>query len=117
MNFKIDENLPLEIAVLLLNAGYGAQTVINENLGGQPDAVIINHCQSEVRILVTLDVDFADIRLYHPGNYHGIIVLRLKRQDKLSVISAFEKLIPMFSNEQPDRQLWIVQEDKIRIRE
>lgn len=34
MNFKIDENLPAECTVLLRGAGFGADTVAEENLGG-----------------------------------------------------------------------------------
>jgi hypothetical protein len=37
--------------------------------------------------LVTLDTDFCDIRKYSPQDYHGLIVLRLKRQDKPHVLS------------------------------
>lgn len=34
MQFKIDENLPVEIAELLLDAGYDAKTVHEQKLGG-----------------------------------------------------------------------------------
>jgi hypothetical protein len=32
---------------------------------------------------VTLDLDFANIRAYPPGKHAGIVVLRLKHQDKI----------------------------------
>jgi len=34
LNFKIDENLPAECAALLRGAGFGADTVAEENLAG-----------------------------------------------------------------------------------
>ena len=34
MKFKIDENLPIDVAVLLGQAGYDAATVIGQSLGG-----------------------------------------------------------------------------------
>jgi len=34
MQFKIDENLPIEIAELLINAGYDAKTVKDQQLQG-----------------------------------------------------------------------------------
>jgi predicted nuclease of predicted toxin-antitoxin system len=49
---------------------------------GSPDKNIIEVCQQENRILVTLDLDFADTRAYPPQNYPGIIILTAFRQDK-----------------------------------
>ena len=40
MKFKIDENLPLEIAELLWTVGYDALTVIEQELRGEGDALI-----------------------------------------------------------------------------
>jgi hypothetical protein len=42
---------------------------------------------AESRILVTLDRDFANIEAYPPRQHAGIIVLRLKTQDKLTLVS------------------------------
>lgn len=66
MQFKVDENLPLEVAELLRQAGYAAATVFEQQLGGEADADIASVCQQEGRALVTLDTDFADIRAYPP---------------------------------------------------
>ena len=89
MKFKIDENLPIEIAELLNNDGYDAKTVIDQGLCGGDDPGIAAICQEEKRIIVTLDTDFSDIRTYPPENYPGIIVLRLRRQDKPHIINVF----------------------------
>ncbi|MCG2767887.1 MAG: DUF5615 family PIN-like protein [Anaerolineae bacterium] len=80
MEFKIDENLPIEVAELLRQAGYGATTVLEQNLGGRADSDVASVCQREGYALVTMDMDFADIRAYPPEQYPGIIVLRLKQQ-------------------------------------
>ena len=37
MQFKVDENLPAEIASLLRQAGHGAATVVEEQLTGSKD--------------------------------------------------------------------------------
>lgn len=74
MYFKIDENLPLEIAELLIKAGHDAKTVNAQQLKGAKDCVLIDLCKSENRILVTLDTDFSDIRAYPPQEFSGIIV-------------------------------------------
>lgn len=58
MKFKIDENLPVEIAELLIRNGHDAKTVIDQNLSGEVDPEIASICQSENRTIITLDTDF-----------------------------------------------------------
>ncbi|MBF0236269.1 MAG: DUF5615 family PIN-like protein [SAR324 cluster bacterium] len=116
MKFKLDENLPVEAAEMLTNTGYEALTVLDQCLGGHSDAVINKVCQKEERILITLDLDFSNILAYPPDQYPGIIVLRLKYQDKSSVLNLISQLIPQLSLENPYQKLWIVSKDKIRIR-
>lgn len=117
MKFKIDENLPAEVAGLLRKQEHDAVTVLEQHLGGSPDSNIAVICQQEGRALVTLDIDFADIRFYPPEQYPGIIVLRLERQDKPHVLDIFAHVMEAFSSEPIKGRLWIVEEKQIRIRE
>ena len=66
---------------------------------------------------MTLDLDFANIQAYPPETAAGIVVLRLARQDKLRVLEVVTRLIPEFATKRVSQQLWIVEEDRIRIRE
>ncbi|MCA6573582.1 MAG: DUF5615 family PIN-like protein [Pseudanabaena sp.] len=116
MKFKIDENLPIELAEILQNEGYDASTIYSESLKGAKDPTVIAVCQDEQRVLVTLDLDFADIQTYPPQNYAGIIVLRVYRQDKPYLLSFFQQLIPEIRQHPLKGNLWIVEEGKIRIR-
>ncbi len=116
MQFKIDENLPVEVAELLQQAGHDVTTVLEQHLSGNADARIASVWQEEERALVTLDTDFADIRAYPPEHYFGLIVLRLKRQDKPYVLELLARLMEVFSSEPLARYLWIVEEGRIRIR-
>ncbi len=116
MKFKIDENMPLEVAGLLRDAGYDATTVPEQNLTGTSDANLGAVCQQERRILVTLDSDFADIRTYSPGEFPGIMVMRLNRQDKSHILDVFSHAMRLLPKEPIGRHLWIVEEDRIRIR-
>ena len=115
IKFKIDENLPVEVANLLTENGYDAKTVLQENLAGTPDNNISIICQREKRTLVTLDTDFADIRMYPPQNYSGLIILRLKRQDKSNLLKVIKRLIPLLQDEQLECHLWLVDEKRVRI--
>ena len=38
MKFKVDENLPVEVASMLRHAGHDAVTVLEQHLGGNDDA-------------------------------------------------------------------------------
>lgn len=117
MRFKVDENLPVEVADLLRGAGHDAATVLEQRLGGRPDPDIAAVCIEEARALITLDVDFANMRQYPPSNHCGLVVLRLVRQDKIFVRSIIRRILPLFSIEPLERRLWIVEADRIRIRE
>ncbi|MDD2717502.1 MAG: DUF5615 family PIN-like protein [Candidatus Wallbacteria bacterium] len=60
MKFKIDENLPVEIADLLIEAGHDAETVPSEQLQGISDSNLLKICSGENRALLTLDTDFGN---------------------------------------------------------
>src|SRR5438034_9728532 len=93
LKFKIDQNLPAEAAELLVRAGYDALTVNDQKLGGAEDDRIAAICRDEGRALVTLDLDFADIRQYPQGNRAGVLVLRLAAQDKDHVLSVLQRVV------------------------
>ncbi len=117
MKIKIDENLPSEYVTLLRAAGFEADSVDDEGLGSAEDAVISHHIKAEQRALLTLDLGFADIRAYPPEEYAGLIVLRSKTQDKITLLSLLRRVIPVLLQRSPAGQLWIVESDRIRFRE
>lgn len=116
MKFKIDENLPVDVAQLLRTHGHDAVTVLEQALGGEADEDIAHICQREGRVIVTIDLDFADIRAYPPKEYAGLIVLRLNRQDKFSVLHVLQRLAPLLEREQLQQKLWIVEQNRVRVR-
>jgi predicted nuclease of predicted toxin-antitoxin system len=116
VKFKVDENLPVELAEELRVVGYDAVTVADQQLTGTADFDLAEVCRNESRVMVTLDLDFADIRTYPPEEYVGLIVLRIIRQDKLHVLDVFRKALDMVEREPLEGRLWIVEERRIRIR-
>lgn len=117
MKFKMDENMPIEAAQLLRDASYEADTVDDEKLNGSIDPLIARVCQQEERILVTMDLDFSDIRHYPPGDYPGIIVLHPAVQAKQAILNLMARLILLLTQHPIVKQLWIVDEAGVRIRE
>ncbi|HVR72686.1 MAG TPA: DUF5615 family PIN-like protein [Planctomycetota bacterium] len=117
MRFKIDENLPKELVRCLEAAGHEADSVSDEGLSGSADRIIASECIREGRVLVTLDMDFADVRTHAPALHRGLIVLRLARQDRAFILSVFERIIPLLTEGELAQKTWIVEADRIRIRE
>ena len=93
--FKVDENLPEDVATAFLNAGYEASTATSQGLAGVEDARLSEVMRREGRVLVTLDVDFGEITAYPPDEYPGIIVLRVTRQDKVRILAAIRRILPL----------------------
>lgn len=62
MKVKLDENMPAGLVSILKRYGYDAVTVPQQGLTGQSDATIWEPAQRESQFLITMDLDFADIR-------------------------------------------------------
>ncbi|OYT19486.1 MAG: hypothetical protein CCU26_11150 [Nitrospira sp. UW-LDO-01] len=115
MRFKLDENLPPDASTLLSNSGHDALTIWDQGLQGRPDAKIAEVCQEEQRTLITLDLDFADIRAYPPNQYSGLIVMRLSSQSRTHVLRVLQGLLPILKRETIEGRLWIVGDSAVRI--
>ncbi len=114
----MDENIPLEGIEFLQREGYEAISVIEEKLSGQKIGMIAEHIRSEEISLITLDLDFSDIRLYPPEEYSGIVVLRPHRQDKISIMELLKELLNCITmGEVLKHRLWIIEPGRIRIHE
>lgn len=117
MQFKVDENLPSEVAGILRAAGHDAVSVIDQQMSGAADPNVATVCREERRTLVTLDLDFSDIRTYPPADFPGLIVLRPSSQAKPTVLALVNHLLSLLGVEPLSGNLWILQETGLRIRE
>lgn len=76
LRIKVDEDLPVIVTRLLLDAGYDAVRVPDQRMGGWDDRSLWDAVQSEKRFLITADKGFSDLRVYPPGTHGGVLVLR-----------------------------------------
>ncbi len=74
MKFKLDENLPLELAEDLTRLGHDTDTVVSEGLAGSDDATVVRAARLSERILLTLDKGVASL-IVHPKT-GGIVLFR-----------------------------------------
>ena len=103
MLFKLDENLPGALARLFAEAGHDAVTVAEQEMAGASDPRIASVCRDEGRVLVTLDMDFADIRNYPPQDYPGLVVFRLSRHGPGRVLGVVARLLEMLARDVASR--------------
>jgi predicted nuclease of predicted toxin-antitoxin system len=117
MNFKIDENLPPDVAELLQKEGHDVRTVFDQGLRSHTDPEVIAACQSEGPALLSLDLDFSNILLFPPERFAGLIVLRLHRPGRTAVTALVRRLLPHVATQPVAGKLWVVDESRIRMRQ
>ncbi len=116
MKIKLDENMPHDLAELLGASGHEAATVAEENLSGADDQAVLRRAASEGRLLMTLDVGFADIRKYPLRSHGGIVVFRLHDQRWTAMKGPAQRLIESGLFKKLERGLAIVDESRVRFR-
>jgi predicted nuclease of predicted toxin-antitoxin system len=68
VRLKLDENLGRSIAAFFRAAGHDTSTVLEQRLGSADDQTVFAVCARERRVLITLDLDFANpSRSTRPG--------------------------------------------------
>lgn len=117
VNFKLDENLPEVVLQVLTGLGHDAQTVAQEGLAGAVDEDVLRTSITEQRVLVTLDLDFSDIRAYPPGSHAGIWVLRPPKQTFSLIADCVKAAVKLAATERTSGQLWIIDARSVRIRD
>jgi predicted nuclease of predicted toxin-antitoxin system len=96
MNIKLDENLPLRLAIVLKDLGHHIHTAHGEGLAGHQDREIWDAAQKESRFPITQDMDFSDSRKFVPGSHHGILLVRLHSPNRRNLIG---RVVELFQKE------------------
>lgn len=91
--FKIDEDLPSQVAKTLVDRGHDARTVVEQGWQGFSDAAIMQGLQGEARWLVTGDKGFADLRVYPPGTHAGVMLLRPQEESRRAYLRLMESAL------------------------
>ena len=115
MRFKLDENLPRAARRVLEAQSWDVHDVHEEKLAGAIDSEIRATCMREDRVLVTLDTDFADVRLVSPDS-PGIMLLRPNDQSIPATVACLEGAVRLLATEEIEGTLWLVEPERIRLR-
>lgn len=112
MKIKLDENVHGDAREALARRGHDVATVHDEELAGHSDVDLAAAIRLERRCLVTFDLGFADARRYPPGEYAGIIVLRLRVPSSRMQV---RRLAGFFGSDPVvEGRLWVVDETRAR---
>lgn len=116
MNIKLDENFGERGATLLRELGHDVMTVRDQDLCGTQDDTLIEVCRAEHRVLITLDMDFANPIHYPPERYAGIVVIRSKSRTSLEQLHLELMHFAKAVKKHPSLQgcLWILQNGFVR---
>jgi len=90
---KLDENLSRQTLRVLRDAGYDAEGVHDEGLSGASDPSVWEHACAEGRLLITLDLDFSDVRQFPPGSHPGILLIRGHDNSSRGVTTVLERVL------------------------
>jgi predicted nuclease of predicted toxin-antitoxin system len=118
MRFLLDANLPRSAVAAVEKCGHTVEFARDSGLGTAPDDVIAERARATHAVLVTRDLDFADVRRYPPAEYSGIVILRLPddamAKDIAAVLARF--LADTEVVDQLPRRLATVDETRVRFR-
>jgi predicted nuclease of predicted toxin-antitoxin system len=115
LKFKLDENLDVRLAAAMQAKGLDGDTVLSEALSGISDEGIFEVCKTTDRVLITLDLDFANPFRFPPTPASGIMVLRPQNANLAQVRSLLFNALARLTEESIKGQLWIVEPGRVRV--
>ena len=93
VKLKLDENLSRHLKQSLRALNNDVTTAADEGLLSQPDTTVAGAANREERMLLTLDLEFGDLRKYPPGHHPGIILFRPRSFGPLAVNQFVEDFV------------------------
>lgn len=112
MRFLVDENIRNDVKEFLISCGHDVIAV----KPGSEDLEIARIAQETKRIILTHDQHFADILMFPPKEYSGIIRIKIHPPSPEIIISALNDFLPKFTPEQLNQKLFILENDGFRMR-
>lgn len=113
LRFIVDENVRREVAEFLISEKHD----VIRPPAGSLDEDVAEIARKEARILLTHDLDFANIFQYPPESYAGIIVIRILPPLVKTIIFALAQLLKTLRSREFSGKLIILGAGGFRIRE
>jgi predicted nuclease of predicted toxin-antitoxin system len=116
MRFKLDENLPHELADDLACLGHETDTVHSEGLVGAEDTTVVQAARRTDRILMTLDKGIASFLQYPVHLHGGVVLFRPDASGRRSVLSFVRSRLESLMEMELVGRLTVVGPTRIRVR-
>lgn len=116
MKLKLDENLSRHLKAPLETLRHDVTTALEEGLVSQPDSIIAKAAKRESRRLLTLDVEFANLNKYAPGDHPGVVLFRPRSLGPLTVNRFVEQFVASTDLGRLAGCVVIVEPARVRIR-
>jgi len=116
MKLKLDENLSRHLKDALCSLGHDAITAADEGLLSAPDETIAAAAKTEDRLLITLDVEFANLNKYPPGSHPGIFLFRPRSLGPLTVNEFVERFFTHTESQSLVGCVVVVDPKRVRVR-
>jgi predicted nuclease of predicted toxin-antitoxin system len=87
MRFFLDANMPRSAMAVVSRFGHEVEFARDVGMGQAPDDEIAARVRKTGAVLLTRDLDFADVRRYPPDQFLGLVVLRLPENTVASDIA------------------------------
>ena len=100
MKFLADENVPGIIVHWLRNQGYECQWIAEESPGSD-DEPILSRSHREARILLTQDLDFADLVFRDQQLAYSVMLLRMGRLRPETMLGYVQQAIERIGDRLP----------------
>lgn len=116
MTILLDHCVPRRYARLLAAWGYKVELSTEYIAANAPDSEVISLAQQRDAVLLTVDLDFANILNYPPAGFGGIIVMRYRVEDESRLDSTLKIALEDLYRDDMRNTLVIVDATRYRIR-
>lgn len=116
MKFLLDENLSPLHARTFRDLGHDAGSVVEMGLSGADDSDVRAAAIQQDRVLLPLDVDFANVLRYPTAGTPGVVRLRVHPAIEQAIDATLQHAIPRIAEIGVKGKLVVVDERRIRVR-
>jgi len=116
MRFLLDMGISVDVAGFLRNHGHDAVHLRELGLGTLPDSDILDRARSETRVVVTHDLDFANLLAASAAELPSVDIFRLQNMRPEKVIPRLCSLLADHSRDLEKGAILSVSELRIRLR-